>query len=91
MMKSMNAARTTDLATITARIKAAHAGRMARLAPMGTMPKIGSTVVQGNFERKGKVIEVGQSIVKVRDAEGDFPVMIDSFRTTVRPWRVLGA
>lgn len=87
----MNTAHATDLAAITARIKAAHAERMSRLAPIGTMPKIGSTVVQGNFERKGEVIEVGSSVVKVRDAEGDFPVMIDSFRTAVRPWRVLSA
>lgn len=85
----MNAARTADLATITARIKAAHSERMALLAPAGTMPKIGCTVVQGNFERKGEVVEVGPSVIKVRDADGTFPVMTDSFRTSVRPWRVL--
>ena len=84
----MNAVAQT-LATITARIQAAHATRMARLAATHTMPKVGDTVVEGNFTRKAEVVEVGTSIVKARDEDGTFSIMLDSFRSNVRPWRVL--
>lgn len=89
-MNTTNTA-TNDLATLTARIKAAHTARMARLASVGTMPKVGDTVVEGNFLRKGTVVSVDVKVIKVSDGESTYPVMPESFRTDVRPWRVLPA
>jgi hypothetical protein len=89
----MNAATNTarpDLATLTARIKAAHAARMARLAPAGTVPHVGQTVIEGNFEQKAEVLAVDGKYVRVRAEGGNvIALFAEQFNTTIRPWRVL--
>ena len=79
-----------DIATLTARIKAAHAARMTRLAPAGTVPQIGQTVIEGNFEQRAEVLAVDAKYVRVRTEGGSFVSLFAAqFHTTVRPWRVL--
>lgn len=85
----MNAA-TDTIATLTARIKAAHAVRMARLAPAGTIPAVGQTVIEGNYEQRAEVVAVDSKTVTVRTEDGGtIALFMAQFTSTIRPWRVL--